>query len=350
MEFVMLTSLQYRAGEARDLVDTGSRLCQAQTSRRRGASPAGSPSSIEVNLAGVDLNLLVALEALLHHRNVTRAADAVGLSQPAMSRALSRLRGMFNDELIVRTSAGYVFTVRGEQLHERLPVALNAVRELVASRLAGADYWLSTFRLAMPDHQALVLLNMLDRLNTELESTAIVIEPLTPNHLKRLESGEIEMAFGQIGTTSSGFFQRTLYKDHYACLMRNGHPALSDGWSTERFFEIRHALIARGHDGERGFAVDALELVPPRQRCVLSPNVMGTAMAVAESDMVLTVPRRVALKLASLLPLKLVELPVEAEPYEVVMLWHERSHRDANHGAMRSQIAETATRLISRCA
>jgi DNA-binding transcriptional LysR family regulator len=346
----MFSSVQCGAAEACNPVDSGSRGSQAQNGHRRSGSSAGARSSTEINLAAVDLNLLVALEALLHHRNVTRAADAVGLSQPAMSRALSRLRGMFNDELIVRTSAGYVFTVRGEQLHERLPAALNAVRDLVASRMSGADYWLSTFRLAMPDHQALVLLNMLDRLDTELKSTAIVIEPLTPNHVKRLESGELEMAVGQVGTTCSGFFQRTLYKDHYACLLRNDHPALGDNWSIERFFEIRHALIAPGHDGERSFAVDALERVPPRQRCVLSPNVMGTAMAVAESDMVLTVPSRVAMKLASLLPLRIVELPLEAEPYEMVMLWHERSHRDPNHAAMRSQIAETAMRLIGRSA
>lgn len=345
----MFSSLQCEVGEKCTPVLADARLSHTQNARRV-ALPVVGRGLIEVNLAAVDLNLLVALEALLHHRNVTRAANAVGLSQPAMSRALSRLRGMFNDELIVRTSAGYVFTVRGEQLHERLPIALNTVRELVASRFAGADRWLSTFHLAMPDHQALVLLNMLERLDTELENTAIVVEPLAPNHLKRLESGELEMAVGQVGTTNSGFFQRTLYKDDYACLLRNEHGALRDGWSPERFFEIRHAQIAPGHDGERGFAVDALSLVPPRQRCVVSPNLMGTAMAVAESDMVLTVPSRVALRLASLLPLKIVELPVQAEPYEVVMLWHERSHRDANHGAMRSQIADTTTRLISRCA
>lgn len=112
----------------------------------------------DINLAGVDLNLLVALEALLERCNVTHAANAVGLSQPAMSRALSRLRGMFNDDLLVRTSSGYVRTIRGEQLHDRLPSALDAVRELIASRTSKAEIWPSAFRMAMPDHLALVLL------------------------------------------------------------------------------------------------------------------------------------------------------------------------------------------------
>jgi DNA-binding transcriptional LysR family regulator len=308
----------------------------------------GAHGQSSINLASVDLNLLVALEALLDQRNVTRAANAVGLSQPAMSRALSRLRGMFNDELLVRTPAGYVLTVRGEQLQDRLPTTLNSIREIVASRLAGSDIWLSTFRLAMPDHQALVLLNVLDRLNSEADSTKVMVEPLTPNHLRQMENGELEIAVGQIGTTSSGFYQRTLYKDQYACLLRNDHPALDDRWSAERFLDLRHAVIAPGYDSERGFAVDALELVAPRQRCVLSPNMMGTAMAVADSDMALTVPGRVAFRLASLLPLRVVQLPVEAEPYEVVMLWHERSHRDVNHAAMRAQIADTSACLIER--
>jgi DNA-binding transcriptional LysR family regulator len=300
-------------------------------------------SSPGINLAGIDLNLFVSLDALLEHCNVTHAGDAVGLSQPAMSRALSRLRGMFNDDLLVRTSMGYVRTVRGEQLHERLPAMLDAVRDLVASRSAGADQWKSTFRLAMPDHQALVLaIQMRDRMNDELTNTDIVIEPLSHNLSKKIENGELEIAIGQLSASEPGFFQRTLYKDPYACLVRDDHPVLEEAWSQDQFYELRHAVIAPQHDGERSFVTDALASVPLRRRCVLSPNLMGTAMAVVESDMILTLPNRVATKLAKLLPLKVLNLPVEAPPYEVVLLWHERSHRSPAHSRIRSQIAATA--------
>ena len=313
---------------------------QACGSTLSGAPPIAS----NINLAAVDLNLLVALEALLEHCNVTHAANKVGLSQPAMSRALSRLRGMFNDDLLVRTSSGYVRTIRGEHLHDRLPVTLDAVRELVSARTGASDAWRSTVRLAMPDHQALVLLpHVLDQLSTGPMNTEVVAEPLMPNMLKRLENGELDMAVGQLDGAATGFFQRRLYVDEYACLLRHDHPALQDGgWSADRFQELRHAVTAPGHDGDRGHAAEALANVAARNRFVVSPNTMGTAMAVVDSDMVLTLPRRVALKLSALLPLQMAELPIEVAAYEVMLLWHERSHRNTEHGWVRAQLATAA--------
>lgn len=295
-----------------------------------------------VNLSAVDLNLLVALEALLDQRNVTHAANTVGLSQPAMSRLLSRLRGMFNDDLLVRTSAGYVRTIRGEQLHDRLRGTLDAVREIVSCRETGSEEWRSTIRLAMADHQALVLLaQVLDRLNAGPMTTEIATEPLMPNVLKQLENGEIEMAVGQLDGMLTGFYQRTLYTDGYACLLRSDHPALSDGWSAERFLELKHAVTA-GYEAERSPLAGGLVDVPARQRCVVSPNTMGAALTLLESDMVLTVPSRVAIKMAALLSLRMVELPIDVAPYEVKLLWHERTHRNTEHAWVRSQIAAVA--------
>jgi DNA-binding transcriptional LysR family regulator len=307
-------------------------------------SPAAAAAPLRartINLSSVDLNLLVALEALLEHRNVTHAANTVGLSQPAMSRSLSRLRGMFNDDLLVRRSSGYVRTVRGEQLHDRLRPTLDAIREIVSSRTAGAEEWRSTIRLAIADHQALILLPpLLDRLSTEAANTEILTEPLMPNILKKLENGELEMAVGQLDGMTTGFYQRTLYTDDYACLLRQDHPALRDGWSAERFYTLRHAMPP-GHEGERSPLMSLTDL-PARQFCVVSPNTMGAALALLESDMALTVPRRVAAKMATLLPLRIVELPIGLEPYQVKLLWHERTHRNTEHAWVRAQIAAAA--------
>jgi DNA-binding transcriptional LysR family regulator len=298
---------------------------------------------VGINLSAVDLNLLVALEALLKQCNVTQAANTVGLSQPAMSRALSRLRGMFNDDLLVRTSAGYVRTIRGEQLFNRLPVTLDAVREIVSCRAAKSEDWRSTVRLAIPDHQALVLMTqIMAGLKDGPMNTEIVTEPLSANLLKRLENGELEMAVGEVDGTATGFFQRTLYMDNYACLVRHDHPALGEEWSSERFYGLRHAIAAPGQDVERGHLAEALADIPSRQRCMVSPNTMGAAIAVLDSDMILSVPRRVAAKMAALLPLRMLDLPIHVPPYEVKLLWHERSHRNNEHGWVRSQIAAAA--------
>lgn len=303
----------------------------------RSHSTSGAES---INLSSVDLNLLVTLDALLEHCNVTRAADKVGLSQPAMSRALSRLRGMFNDDLLVRTSAGYVRTIRGEQLHDRLPITLDAVRELVSSRMMRAEQWQTTIRLAMPDHQSIVLLpQVLDRLSGGSMTTRIATEPLTPHMLKRLENGDLEMAIGHVSGSATGFFQRKLYVDDYACLLRRDHPALQGDWSAERFHDLQHAIPASGHEGEWSHVTDALMHLPVREHSVMLPNTMGAAMAIVESDMVLTLPRRAAKKIAALLPLEVIDAPIDIAPVEVMLLWHERSHRNTEHEWVRSQIA-----------
>lgn len=300
-----------------------------------------------VNLAGVDLNLLVALEALLDHCNVTHAANAVGLSQPAMSRALSRLRGMFNDELLVRASTGYVRTVRGEQISERLPSMLDAVRELIACRDLASDEWRSEFRMAMTDHQALVLLpHVSSRLNGELMNTELVVEPLTANPWKRIENGEIELVIGQVEDVPNGFFQRILYRDEYVSLVRREHPALGEVLTQEHFRELEHAVVACRQDAEASMLTGTVADVPSGNRRVLSPNILGTAMAVAESDAVLTVPRHAAIKLAALLPLELICFPQEVAPYEVKLLWHERSHKSPEHAQIRAAIAAAARHLV----
>src|SRR3984957_19036048 len=116
------------------------------------------PPRREVNLASIDLNLLVALEALLSERQVTLAAGRVGLSQPAMSRALGRLRELFNDDLLVRSSTGLVLTRPAEDLAVELPRAMAGLRALIGSVEAGRETTRTTLTVAMPDHQSLVLL------------------------------------------------------------------------------------------------------------------------------------------------------------------------------------------------
>lgn len=303
--------------------------------------PRVSPSSI--NLASIDLNLLVALDALLNECNVTHAASTVGLSQPAMSRILSRLRGMFDDDLLVRTSSGYVRTMLGDWLHIRLPATLNAIRMIVSPRIAAAADWLATVRLAMPDHQALLLSTPLTKLLFEgAKSRDLSIEPLAAQAVKRLESGDLEMVVGEISNVATGYFQRALYVDDYVCLLRPDHPMADSSWTAEEFYELQHALRAPVGDGEPDHVADALTMGPQRGHCVGSPNTMSAALAVVESDLVLTVPRRVATKLAAVLHLRIKEPPITILPYRVVLLWHERTHRDVEHEWVRSQIAATA--------
>jgi DNA-binding transcriptional LysR family regulator len=302
----------------------------------------------QTNLASVDLNLLVALEALLEQRNVTYAGQRVGLSQPAMSRALARLRGMFDDELLVRTSTGLALTARGEQLLAKLPSALGLVREILAARSFSPEDIKSKITVAMPEHQTLVLLpRLLPRLRTRAPNLDIVIHSLLAGSLKRLESGEIDFAVGQVDGTPPGFYRRTLYTDRFVCLLRRDHPSLQHEWTADRFSALRHAVIAPGSEDGFGQVYDALtKLKLPDRDPLIVPNMMAAPMMVAETDLVLTVPHRVAMQAASMLPLVAMELPVEFPTYEVSLIWHERCHRDIEHSWIRTEIAAAAMAVV----
>ena len=309
-----------------------------------------TPQGAAINLASVDLNLLVALAALLEHRSVTRAAYDVGLSQPAMSRALAKLRGMFNDDLLVRTSAGLVPTPRGERLAAMLPPALGAIREIVSSHKFPSGRWRPKVTIAMPDHQALVLLpRLLPRVREGAPHLDVVTDSVLAGALRRLETGEIDLAVGQISDTPPGYFRRSLYSDPFACLLRQDHPVLAQEWTMESFSSLRHAVIASGSENGFGQVYDGLaKLDLPGRDPMLVPNMLTAPAMIAETDLVLTVPLCVAIRIGAIMPLAVVEPPLELPPYEVALIWHERRHRDPDHSWMRGEIAAAALATVRR--
>ncbi|OWK25363.1 transcriptional regulator [Rhizobium yanglingense] len=295
------------------------------------------------NLASVDLNLLVDLEALLQYRNITYAAQHVGRSQPAMSRALSRLRGMFNDDLLVRGSSGLVPTLMAERLVQMLPSVLDAIRQTVNCSVAPRE-WRWKVTMAMPDHQALVLLpRLLPRLRERAPHLEMVTDPLLAGALRRLEQGEIDLAVGQIGAAPPGYLRRRLYADRFACLMRHDHPVLEQEWTIETFGALRHVAVASESNDRFDQIYDGLAKlgVPDCDPMVVS-NVLTAAVVIAATDLVLIVPNRIAIRLAAMLPLAVVDPPIEPTPYEVALIWHERCHRDPEHCWLRREIAAAA--------
>ncbi|ODR93067.1 LysR family transcriptional regulator [Sinorhizobium alkalisoli] len=295
------------------------------------------------SLTSIDLNLLVELEALLQYRNITHAAQHIGRSQPAMSRALSRLRGMFNDDLLVRGSRGLVPTPRAERLGNMLPSVLNAIRELVNRSLTPRDMpWKAT--IAIPDHQALILLpRLLPRLHECTPHLDIVTSPLLDCALRRLEQGEIDLAVGQIGAAPLGFLRRKLYADRFTCLLRHDHPVLEREWSISTFAELRHASILTDANDRFGQVYDGLSKLGLWDRYPIAvSNVLTAAVVIAATDLVLVVPHRIATQIATMLPLAVLDPPVQLMPYEVALIWHERSHRDPEHQWLRHEIAAAA--------
>lgn len=171
----------------------------------------------------------------------------------------------------------------------------------------------------------------------------IVTDAVLAGALRRLEHGEIDLAVGQIGTAPQGYFRRRLYTEHFACLLRSNHPVLAQEWTIDTFAALRHATIASGtKDGFSRVHDELVELDLLGRDPVLVSNVLTAALAIVANDLVLVVPRRVATRIAALLPLAIVDPPVQLTPHEVALIWHERCHRDPDHRWLRQEIAAVA--------
>ncbi|WP_083637492.1 LysR family transcriptional regulator [Pararhizobium arenae] len=325
------------------LHQSASPVCQGASSREKLASPSASIGA-DINLASVDLNLLVALEALLQLRNVTHAGKRVGLSQPAMSRALARLRALFKDDLLVRTPRGLTLTIRGEQLLDRLPDALGLLRTLVSGRDVAELQSKRRVTVAMAEHQALVLLpQLLPRFLQKEPDLDLVVQGDLTQAERGLEDGSIDFMVGPRQEASSGFYGRTLYTDRMTCLLRHDHPALDNSWSRENFQELRPAVLA-GTDAQvlphlcdGIFNTIKLERIP-----LVISNLSLVPTMVANTDLALVLPSRAANLVAANSSLVLKELPGKIQETEVALLWHERCHRDPRHRWMRSEFAAAA--------
>jgi DNA-binding transcriptional LysR family regulator len=297
----------------------------------------------------IDLNLLVALDALLAEGNVTRAAERLGLSQPAMSHALNRLRALLDDPILVRTPRGMVPTPRAEELAPAIRVALDDIdRALRGSPPFDPSTSTRCFTIAAVDHGELVILPpLLARIAAEAPGIDLLVRPLRLDEIEEeLESGAVDLAFGVLypGDNFATFRQR-LFHESFVCLVRADHPKVGETLSIEEFVALDHALV--GPRGRPGGFVDS-ELTKrglSRRVALMVPHFLVAPMILAKSDLILTAPGRIARAFAAILPLRIVPTPFELKGFDVSQLWHERQNHDPAHAWLRGLIVEVCRTL-----
>lgn len=288
-------------------------------------------------LLGTDLNLLKVFVALDEARNVTKAATLLGLSQPAISHALNRMRVAFGDPLFVKTAAGMVPTPRAEAASKPLRVALAALeREVHGSQAFSPETLRRTFRVRTTDLlEGLVLPELMRTLASRAPQVNVAFST-TGFALPKaeLEAGSCDLAIaGFFGPLPDGFYQQKLVSDHFLCAVRKGHPRLGSRKSVALadFCAERHALIAPG--GELSSAMDKALARKKRERFIavgLSGfNVAGQVLA--GSDLLLTAPSLLIRQLAKTIPLSVFEPPFDVPDFTIVQVWHERNHLDPGH-------------------
>jgi DNA-binding transcriptional LysR family regulator len=199
----------------------------------------------EVDLRGADLNLLVVLNALLDERSVTRAATRLGMSQPAASRALARLRGLFSDALLVDGPGGYLLTARAEEMRPLLRNTLAGVSELLDGRAFDPMQATGPVRLLMLDLEAAVLApRLIASLAEQAPAVDLEVVPPGPRPLETLEAGAVDALIGVVDDAPAGIRKRKLYRDDFVTLMRAGHPAAGRKLTLERFLELDHVVVS----------------------------------------------------------------------------------------------------------
>ena len=303
-----------------------------------------------VQLQTVDLNLLVALEALLSERHVTRAAARLGLTPSAMSHALARLRATFGDELLVRTRGGMSATPRGELLLVPLRRVLGEVTDLVRGQGAfDPKSARRNFTIATTDYVEVVLLPpLLARISAAAPGVHLRITALERSDVAGpLESGAYDLAIGASFDERAGLRQQTLFSEEMVFLCRKGHPQVKKRLDLAGYLELRHVLVSlRG--GSQG-TVDALLAETGRRRevALIVPHFLAALLIVACSELVLTAPARIVKQLGEALAFKVMAPPLPVPGFTVRQVWHDRYHDDPAHLWLRQEIFAAAAGLRS---
>lgn len=295
-----------------------------------------------VHLRDFDLNLLLALDALLGEAHVTRAAGKVGLSQSAMSHALSRLREKLQDPLLVRTKRGMEPTERARTLTAPLRAALSEIdRALGPSAEFSPKQARQTFYVGSSDYEQLTLVRpLLARLAREAPGIDLVLrspQPLTsvPELLARGELDLVVKPLAKADAVQGIYHQRLIALDRFVVVARKGNPFVGKKLTLKRFLAAPHALVAPGGT-PRGLVDDLLAKRGLSRRIMLAtPHFLVAPHFIAESDMLLTMAERVARRYAAMLDLELHPLPLPLPGFSVHAIWHARTHASPAHRYLR---------------
>lgn len=292
----------------------------------------------------LDLDLLRVFDHLHRERHLTRAARLVGLSQPAMSRALARLREVFGDPLFVRTPRGMLPTTRAEELAPEVRELLRRASALVRPAALEPQTLERDFVVAGVDFLEADLLPRLVRLLAEEAPRAtLTSRPLGPDASDALASGRADLAIGVRTTLPADAMTTHLFDDGFVCVVREGHPSVGRTLSLARFVALSHLLISPR--GEPGSPVDTAlaALGKSRRIAVRTHTFLSAPLVVAQTDLVLTGPRRVLVPMAAALGLRLLPPPVELRTFAVHMAWHPRVQHDPAHAWLRGLVKRAAT-------
>ncbi|MDX3775707.1 LysR family transcriptional regulator [Chromatiaceae bacterium AAb-1] len=311
-----------------------------------------------MNINKIDLNLLVYLDVLLREKNVTRAANQLNITQPAMSNGLKRLRDLFNDPILVRTSDGMVPTERAREL---APVVRGVLLTLEETLQPNKDFEPQhsprVFRIMASDYAASTLIPaLLKKLREQAPLTSLDI--MTPSDVTfhDVENGKVDMAINRFDQLPQSFHQKTIWRDNFACLINTANPVLQQ-FNLDSYLKSQHIWVSKTGFGvgvgmdpkdvqKLGWVDEALaKLGKQRNIAVFTRNYHVAMHLAVEMDLIATLPLRAARLYERDPAMMIMDPPFAIPSIELKMIWSPLLHQDASHIWFRRLIVETAEEL-----
>ena len=289
----------------------------------------------------LDLNLLRVLDALLDERNVTRAAERLGFTQPAVSGMLTRLRESFDDPMFVRTQRGIVPTLRATELAGPVKQVLSDIESLLQPSDFDPARAAFTVTIAATDYalQA-VIVPFLAKLRRRAPGIRVAIRPVEDDRVQmQFERGDLDLALMTPETALPDLHARRLFNETYVCALREDHPDAGGAVTLDRFCALDHALVSYSGERFRGVTDDVLAKLGHERRVVLTvTSFLVLAEVLRTTDLIAVAPRRL---FGTAEGLTVREPPIDIPGFTKIAAWHERTHRDPGHRWLRALLFET---------
>lgn len=311
-----------------------------------------------MNISRVDLNLLVYLDVLLHEQNVSRAAEQLGITQPAMSNGLKRLRELFNDPLLIRSSDGMKPTERALEIQPKIRQILAETAEMLEPKQEFKPFQSKrVFRVMVSDYAEATLIPPLIK-QIRSEAPNIILDFLTPSDVSYhdMEMGKVDMAINRFNEIPGSFHQAVIWKDSFSCLINHRNPIVHN-FNLKTYLEAQHIWVSKTgmgvgfgvnpeKSGGLGWIDQALARIGKRRKItIFTRHYQMPALLAQNNDLIATLPTRIAKMQAENPKLIIKEPPFYIPEFELIMAWSPLLHHNAAHQWLRRLVLYVAERL-----
>ena len=294
-----------------------------------------------MNIKNFDLNLLVVFKTLYEERNVTKASKKIGITQPAMSNALNRLRYLVKDELFIRGPKGMRPTPRANELASPIQTALNDLELSLSSINFDPKTTKKLYKISISDDVApLILPNLINFLEKESPNSSLRIRSEQGSEaIKLLDSNDIDFAIGRFEMVSTRFESVDLYTEKYVCMMNSDHPLAEDEkLSIEQYLSSKHLRVAPAGTPVAPIDRSLSQLNLEREIFARIDLVTMAPLILKNSDLILTLPSKTAQRMAKNYNFSIAELPIGLEQRQTKLLWHRELTNHPAYDWIKNQI------------